>query len=198
MNYLAHAFLSGDNQDVLFGNFITDCLDGKKTNIYSGLIREGILFHHEIDRFTDLNATVDKGIVLLQPVFRKYSAVVIDIYYDHFLAAKWNDYSQIDLVEYTQKVYKIMIKRYLILPPKAKRIIPWMIAQNWLSSYANLTDLQRTFNGMARRTSNISRMDDAVLFLKENYDFFEMNFQEFFPELIHFCQEYRKSHLLDK
>ena len=65
-----------------------------------------------------------------------------------------------------------------------------MIAQNWLVGYANFIDLQRVFNGMARRTTFNSGMENAITDLKNNYTIFENDFREFFPELIDFCEKY--------
>jgi acyl carrier protein phosphodiesterase len=58
-----------------------------------------------------------------------------------------------------------------------------MIAQNWLTGYANLYDLQRVFNGMSQRTRFDSGMEHAVEFLKYNYQDFEQDFRLFFPDL---------------
>lgn len=190
MNFLAHAYLSGENESVLFGNFIADSVKGKMIERYDSMVKEGILLHRAIDNFTDSNAVVAHSVEKLRPKFRKYAPVVLDIYYDHFLAANWQHYETEDLADYTTHVYKILIRRYFALPQRVKRILPWMIAQNWLCGYANFNDLQQVFNGMSRRASHESEMQHAVVFLKENYTFFETDFFLFFNEVQTFCKQY--------
>ncbi|MDP3442077.1 MAG: acyl carrier protein phosphodiesterase [Ignavibacteria bacterium] len=190
MNYLAHAYLSGDDPEILFGNFVADSIKGKKLNDYPLRIQEGVQLHRAIDNFTDQHEIVRQCNELLQPIFRKYAGVITDIYFDHFLALHWHRYSEKDLVEFSMHVYQTLLKRYTILPPRSRRILPWMMAQNWLVGYANLRDLQRVFNGMSRRTKFDSGMENAVVFLVDNYLFFERNFNAFFPELMQFSTEF--------
>ena len=53
MNYLAHIILSGDNLDLMYGNFISDAVKGNSFLNFSGDVRKGILLHRHIDHFTD-------------------------------------------------------------------------------------------------------------------------------------------------
>ena len=150
---------------------------------YNGGIRTGVFLHRAIDTYTDQHEVVRNSVARLQPVFLKFSPVIVDIYFDHFLAVNWTDYSSMELSAFSAGVYKVLIKNFSNLPPRSKRILPWMIAQNWLTGYANLYDLQRVFNGMSRRTRFDSGMEYAVDFLKENYRDFEDDFRLFFPDL---------------
>lgn len=189
MNFLAHAYLSGDDPEVLFGNFVADGIKGTAAVDYPEAIREGIALHRRIDAYTDAHPVVKQSVARLQPVFRKYAVVIVDIYYDHFLARNWHAYCQKDLVDFTASVYKILIVRYRMLPKRTKRALPFMIAQNWLVGYANLGDLDRVFRGMARRARFDSGMEYAVPFLKQHYADFEKEFRLFFPELVRFCAQ---------
>lgn len=186
MNFLAHAYLSGDDADLLFGNFVADSIKGKMLEDYSFRIRQGVTLHREIDYFTDNHLVVKQAILLLRPAFGKYSGVVLDIYFDHFLALTWNTWSGKSLTDYVSGVYKILIRRYAILPPRSRRILPYMLAQNWLVGYANFRDLEGIFKGMTRRSKFESGMENAIPFLMENHKVLETNFMMFFPDLIQF------------
>ncbi len=188
MNFLAHAYLSGDDPEVLFGNFVADGIKGTAAQDYPEGIRRGIALHRRIDAFTDTHPIVKQSVARLQPQFRKYAVVIVDIYYDHFLSRNWQNYSDQDLVAFSSTVYKTLIRRYHILPKRTKRILPFMIAQNWLVGYANLHDLNRVFRGMARRARFDSGMEHAVPFLKQHYSEFDEEFKLFFPDLINFCE----------
>ncbi len=183
MNFLAHVHLSQDNEDVIFGNFIADAVKGKSYLKYRKDIITGILLHRDIDTFTDRHPIVKNSKATVREHFGKYSGIVVDIYYDHFLAHNWQHYHNEELVRYSGKVYSILTKRYLLLPGRVKRMLPFLIGQNWLAGYANFKGLQGVFNGMDRRTGYVSGMDNAIKILEENYDSLYLDFKEFYGEL---------------
>ena len=111
------------------------------------------------------------------------------MFYDHFLAANWHDYSDEDLIEFTSKTYKLLLWNFFILPAKTKKILPFMAGSNWLASYANLDFLQRSLHGMAMRTPFESGMENAVTDLKSDYNKYLGEFNGFFPEVIDFSIE---------
>ncbi len=189
MNFLAHAHLSGDNDALLFGNFVADSVKGNELNRYHQDVKNGIVLHRKIDRFTDLHPVVSVSKDKIRQYFGLYSGIVVDIFYDHFLAANWNLFSPVELSEFSTNVYKILAKRFLLLPSRTLRILPFLIAQNWLSSYANLTDLKRVFYGMDRRTRFRSGMSGAVEVLQQNYKNLEKDFFLFYPELIKYVNK---------
>lgn len=184
MNFLAHLFLSGEDDDIAFGNFIADDVKGNSLGHFSPKIVRGIRLHREIDHFTDNHPVFRQSKARVMPKYGKYSGIVIDLYYDHFLAKNWPEYSEVRLGSYVAHAYALLIKRYLLLPPRSRRILPYMVAQNWLTGYANFNSLQRVFNGMSRRTNYQSGMETAISELKEHYEQFGDEFRSFFPQLI--------------
>ncbi|MCF8227469.1 MAG: ACP phosphodiesterase [Bacteroidales bacterium] len=188
MNFLAHLYLSPQNEKIMLGNFFADAVKGKAFNKFEADIRRGIILHRNIDDYTDHHPVFVRSAKLLQPNYRKYSKVIVDIYYDHFLARYWNDYSERDITDFVLYVYRLLARNYSLLPARSRRILPFMIAQNWLAGYANLKDMERVFRGMSRRTGYKSGMEYAVVDLKKHYDFFLNDFREFFPELIRFVK----------
>lgn len=193
MNFLAHAFLSGDDDDMLVGNFIADAVKGKKFRRYKEGIRNGILLHREIDTFTDRHPVFLRSKQRIQHRYDKFSGVIIDIYYDHFLAVDWDRFSGNELSEFALHVYKLMLEHYKLLPARSKRILPYMIIHNWLVGYSRFDDLQWVFNGMSRRSRKYnSGMEDAVDSLKEHYDAFREDFRAFFPDMIAHARAFRE------
>jgi acyl carrier protein phosphodiesterase len=191
MNFLAHLYLAGDNEEVIFGNFIADGVKGNPKNGYSEGIRDGIKLHREIDRYTDNHSVVKQSKTRLSPKYRKFSGVIVDLYYDHFLSKNWADYSDKDLYRFVSTAYDLLIRKYNLLPPHPKRILPYMVTFNWLVGYADLGILQRVFKGMSHRTKFDSGMENAVSDLEENYTLFEKEFREFFPEIIGHISKFR-------
>jgi len=189
MNFLAHIYLSFDDEEITLGNFFADHIRGNKYKHLPDKIQKGILLHREIDTFTDSHPTVRQSSKRLHKNYSHYSRVIVDIYYDHFLAKNWSDYSNVPLDEYVENFYDLLEDNYDILPMATKRMMPYMIADNWLLNYANLAGIDRVLNGMNRRTKNKSRMNFAILDLEEHYTEFENEFTSFFEELITFSNQ---------
>ena len=193
MNYLAHIYLSGDNELVTVGNFIADGIKGKDYKKFSKDVQTGILLHRHIDTFTDAHKTVRQSTKRLHKNYGHYSGVIVDILYDHFLAKNWNHYSNIPLDKYIDDFYDSLEEHYNLLPLRIQKMMPYMITDNWLLSYASIEGISRVLEGMNRRTKNRSGMDKAVKELEEFYTDFEKEFTSFFEELI----EYSKQKLIE-
>jgi acyl carrier protein phosphodiesterase len=189
MNFLGHLYLSGDNEDLITGNFIADHVKGNGINRFNKAIRNGILFHRDIDQFTDSHPQFILSKDRLVPNYRKYAGVIVDMYYDHFLSAFWATYSNEPIEKFTRRMYKILLKRFLMLPPKTKRILPFMAKDNWLVGYGKPEGLRRALSGMAYRTPFDSGMERAVNDLHENYGLFKQEFETFFPEIIEYTNQ---------
>ncbi len=192
MNFLAHVYLSGENEETIIGNFIADHVKGNRINRYSPGIIAGIQLHREIDTFTDSHPIFLASKARLQKKYKKYSGVIVDMFYDHFLSANWPDYSEEDITSFTNRIYRIAIKRYFILPPKTKRLLPFMARSNWLAGYGTLEGIDRALTGMSGRTPFKSGMENAAGDLKRDYSLYKTEFQQFFPEVIRFSDERRR------
>ena len=191
MNFLAHLYLSPENDEIILGNFIADAVKGKTINTFSDGIKQGIYLHRAIDEFTDKHPVFKKSKERLRPKYRMYSGVIVDIYYDHFLSKLWDNYSDKSIGDFVKKTYWMLSVNYFILPKISKRVFPFMMIQNWLENYSNLKMLTRVFGGMSRRTNNNSGMEEAVIDLRKDYSKFESEFIEFFPEITKFVRNHK-------
>jgi acyl carrier protein phosphodiesterase len=192
MNFLAHLYLSGDSEELLVGNFIADAVKGSNFEKYSEGIAKGIVLHRKIDSFTDTHPVFLESKRRLVPHYDKYSGVLVDVFYDHFLAANWQRFSAVRLDEYAQKVYAIMQKHFDKLPERSQFMLPYMIKGNWLLNYAHLDGIQRTLGGLSRRTKFRSGMETGVVHLRQDYETFENEFLRFFPEVIEYVMKNNK------
>jgi len=189
MNYLAHIYLSRDHELISIGNFMADSIKGNKYKTYPTDLQKGILLHRQIDSFTDAHEIVRKSKRRLNDRYGLYRGVVIDIFYDHFLAKNWKNYSDIPLDIYTQNFYEDLTRHFEVLPEKVKYMSKYLIRDNWLLSYAKLEGIQKVLEGMNRRTKDLGKMDLAINDLEEHYVDFEKDFQEFFDELMLFTDQ---------
>ncbi|MFT7049865.1 MAG: acyl carrier protein phosphodiesterase [Psychroserpens sp.] len=183
MNFLAHIFLSNNDNQITIGNFIADGIRGKRYKKYPINIQKGILLHRQIDTFTDAHPTVRISTKRLHKNYGHYSGVIVDILYDHFLAKNWSHYSEVPLPDYIDNFYDLLEDNFETLPIRIQKMMPHMIADNWLLSYAKIEGIQKVLNGMNKRTQNISGMNTATSELKAFYTEFETEFTSFFEEL---------------
>mgnify|MGYP001052758477 CR=1 FL=1 len=188
MNYLAHIYLSKENDFIKIGNFIADGVKGKSYLNFPKEIQVGILLHRQIDTFTDRHPIVKLSKKRLFHKYRHYSSVIVDIYYDHFLAKNWKFCSPVDLSVYAKDFYNLLTTKYDLLPRRYQNLLPFMASQNWLLSYASLEGIHKVLEGMNRRAQHESKMDEALFELKKYNSLFENEFKAFFNELIIFSE----------
>lgn len=189
MNFLAHLYLSENNTNIMLGNFIADHIRGNHFTHFDAEIQEGIFLHRQIDTFTDAHKIVRKSKRRLHPRYGHYGGIIIDIFYDHFLAKNWDRYSEIPLQIYVQGVYDLLEKNIDILPKKTIELLPYMIQYNWLYNYQFLDGMEDVLKGMNRRTKGKSKMDLAVEDLRLLYDELQEDFTLFFSDLHQFTSD---------
>ncbi|MGJ8684288.1 MAG: ACP phosphodiesterase [Nonlabens sp.] len=183
MNYLAHIYLSGNDTELRIGNFIADSVRGKDFSMFPERIAQGIILHRHIDTFTDSHPTVKLSKDLIRSEYGHWSSVIVDIYYDHFLAAYWSDFHDEPLDSYVQQFYADLKNYYGVLPEKVQNFLPYMVDQNWLNSYATVEGISRIFHQMNHRTRNRSKMNFAPIELEKYYNEMERHFRDFFEDL---------------
>lgn len=191
MNFLAHAYLSGEDKNILLGNFIGDFIKGRQAlSKFDPAIIRGVELHRAIDDFTDSHPIVHVSKDRLRAAYRHYSAVIVDVFYDHFLAINWSQYHRETLEEFVEETYRSIEGFAPILPTAFKRMFPYMRNGNWLVNYREISGVHGALSGMASRTPYVSKMEEASNDLRKYYDEFNSEFQSFFPQLKSFCENW--------
>lgn len=183
MNFLAHIYLSGNNDLIKIGNFIADGIRGHDYEQFPIDVQKGILLHRAIDTFTDAHPVFRQSKHRLHEPYGHYSGVIMDIFYDHFLAKNWAVYSDEKLEDYAESFYQSLRDNYDWLNPKTQAMMPSMIGRNWLASYATIEGIGMILFQMDHRTKNRVSMQNAVKELEQYYTEFESEFTAFFEEL---------------
>ncbi len=189
MNYLAHIYLSGDNELLTVGNFIGDYVKGKQHEKYDTEVQRGILLHRQIDFFTDQHPIVKKVMAYFRPNYGRYAGIVTDMIFDYFLAVNWSNYSSISLRNYSKNTHAILLSNFSILPARVKLFLPFIIQHKRFESYATLEGIQESLEIMSRRTSLPAETAFAMQSLKANYQEIKEYFEEFFEELISYVED---------
>ena len=192
MNYLAHLLLAGDDPGHIVGALLGDFVRPRQIPEYSETIQAGIRLHIQIDVFTDNHPVVARGKARMHAPYRRYAGVLTDIFYDHFLARGWEDFTgAARLEEFAQDRYRVLLDHHPLLPPRMQRIVPIMAEQDWLTSYRDLAAVDKTLQRLSGRLKRANPLPHAVCMLEENYAAIESDFQEFFPELTAFAETAR-------
>jgi acyl carrier protein phosphodiesterase len=191
MNYLAHAYLSFNEPEILSGNMISDFVKGKKKFGFSLPIQHGIALHRAIDQFTDFHPATQEAKSYFKKDYRLYSGAFVDVVYDHFLANDKNEFSnEKDLDSFCQTTYINLQKNEAGLPEKFLQMLPYMKEQNWLFHYGSREGIEKSFGGLVRRALYLSESATAFSIFNKHYQELENCYQLFFPELKNFSAQY--------
>jgi acyl carrier protein phosphodiesterase len=190
MNYLAHAYLSFGNANVLIGNMISDYVKGKSQYDYLPSIQAGIKLHRAIDEYTDTHIATQKVKSFFKADYRLYAGAFADVVYDYFLANDKNEFANAQaLMEFSQKTYNLLNNEQAHFPEKFGKMYPYMVEQNWLYNYQFDFGMQKSFNGLAKRATYITETDTAFEIFLTNKQAIGEIYAEFFPAIKKFAFE---------
>ena len=189
MNFLAHLYLSGDNEELLVGNFIGDYVKGNQYNNYPDQIKAGILLHRQIDFHTDTHPIFRESKRLLVPEYGLYAGIVMDLFCDHFLAINWQTYSDLTLRDFTKRAHAILLSNYFQLPSRVQGFLPFLIQHKRLESYARKDGIQKSLQIMSHYTSLPEKSEKAMEIMIANFQFFDQKFALFMDDMIEFIEE---------
>lgn len=187
MNYLAHLHLGGPQPGDLLGSLYGDFVKGPLQGRWPAEIEAGIRLHRQIDAFTDSHPLVLQAKSRFPSERRRYAGILIDLFFDHCLAANWADYSSEPLERFTQRVYRVLAAEPE-LPGKLAVIAPHMAAHDWLGSYREFEVLERVLANMSRRLSRSDGLAGGLAELEQLYEPLLQDFRDFYPALQQFAR----------
>lgn len=144
--------------------------------------------HQKVDFYTDSHPVVRESKRLISPVNRRYAGLLVDIFYDHFLAKNWLDFSGVSLQEFSLKIYQFLQQNKSILPDSLKRVLPNIINRDLLASYAEIQGIDTALKRLSVRVKRENNLGDASEELINNYEGLQSDFYRFFPELIDYVK----------
>jgi acyl carrier protein phosphodiesterase len=196
MNWLAHILLSKPNVENRLGNLLGDLVKGKDIEKLNYNLRQGIDRHYAIDKFTDSHAIVKNSKRRISKDYGRFAGILIDVFYDHFLAKNWKLYSSTILSDFTTDIYNSFQSYQGEIPQSARQIIQQMIEEDWLTNYQHfdgvVNALKRIDERIQSRMANQVSLVYAMPILEQEYINLEQDFRFFFPELQHHIQNYRR------
>ncbi|VAW57558.1 Acyl carrier protein phosphodiesterase [hydrothermal vent metagenome] len=185
MNYLAHLFLSEQNSESLLGNLLGDFVKGKNYNNLSDSVIKGIDNHRIIDKFTDSHQSVILSKNLISKERKRFSGIIIDIFYDYFLIKNWSTYTTCNLNETIAEWYDLLEAAIdKTTPQKAINTILTMKQENWLLSYHSAEGIAQALTRVSNRIRYQNNLIGAENELLIHGNELEQHFKIFFPDLI--------------
>jgi len=189
LNFLAHTYLSGCNEELIVGNFMGDYVKGRNYLGFPEQVKKGILVHRDIDSFTDMHPITRRNKQRVASKYHKYAGIIVDIFYDHFLASLWDKYSNLPLDDFVSRTYDLLKRNYQVLPSAIKKWFPTFLENNWMMAYRSLEGIELVLERMAANTSLPNHAGYAVGVLSDQYTVFQKDFIDFFPMIIQFLEE---------
>ena len=184
MNYLAHAYLSFNNPDILIGNMINDYIKGKQQYDYTNEIQNGFRLHRFIDQYTDHHPATKEGAKLMSKAVGRYGNALMDVVYDHFLANDIHEFKyESDLNNFAQKTYLILEERKLELPEVFRQILSNMQENNWLYNYRKPEGIEKSFKGVRYRSTHLKSTDSAFSLFEMEYEFLKECFYSLWVDI---------------
>ena len=183
MNWLAHVYLSEPTGEFRLGNLLPDLTRVRPLPKFSPAIMRGVECHYRIDAFTDRDAVVRKSIERIQAPYRRFGGILVDMFYDHFLACAWSEFSPTALPDFAQEVYQSIEPFYGEAPEQTAAALRRMRAEDWLGSYATVGGIEVALGRLSRRLKGRIELAPAVEELERNYDDLKADFRAFFPRL---------------
>ncbi|MBD1597485.1 ACP phosphodiesterase [Pseudomonas typographi] len=188
MNYLAHLHLGGSAPQQLLGSLYGDFVKGPLDGRFAPQLEAAIRLHRHIDSYTDQHPVVRAALARFTPARRRYAGIVLDVFFDHCLAAHWQDYAAMPLGRFTAEVYRVL-RATPDLPERLALIAPRMAADDWLGAYRDFDTLQAVFAGIGRRLSRPGVLDGVMDELAPLYGALLEHFRAFYPQVQAFAAE---------
>ena len=190
MNYLAHAWLSFNEPELLAGNLISDFVKGKIKFNYTGGVFTGIELHRAIDGFTDTHDATRRAAEVFRPYYRLYAGAFVDVVYDHFLARDENEFPAGGLLSFSENVYRQLAPFVPQAPERFQQLFPHMRSQNWLFNYQYRWGIERSFRGLVHRATYMTESQTALALFDTYYALLESCYRQFIPEVHAFARNW--------
>lgn len=185
MNYLAHVYLAGDADSDRLGGLLGDFVKGPLPCGLPPDLAAGVALHRRIDSYADVHPAFQRSRARVSPARRRYAGVMVDMFYDHLLAAHWHAYSGEPLGQYSLAVYDLLDAHAPVLPARLAEVRVWMRKGDWLSGYRTLHGTGEAIDRIARhRLSRPGTLPGAIEELAADYSGFKDDFVEFMRDAI--------------
>lgn len=184
MNHLAHLFLAEPAAESLIGNLAGDFVKGPLGDRFPPGIAAGIRHHRRVDAFTDSHPQVAAFRRVLIPEHGHYARIISDVFFDHFLAAGFEEWGGEPLGSFLDRTFRTIDQHIDQLPPRLAATYPYMRDGQWFQSYASVEGIHYALSRMSLRLSRRPHLEAATRHLTDSRVELERRFRAFFPDVV--------------
>ncbi len=191
MNYVAHLFLAEPTDEHRIGSLLADFGVGPLDTVrkrYGAGIAAGVRHHREVDRFTDSHPIVGAAADCLKDDYGLYSAIIVDVVFDHFLLRHWGRFAPMPVHRFFDSVYRSLSRTDWEYPSRYKAAVSGMLEKRWLGSYIELEKVAFALKRIGARLSRPTPLSDTLPGIRHSYETLEACFLGFFPDLLGFSR----------
>lgn len=192
MNYLAHFYLSDQTPEGFLGGILGDFVSGKIDGKFTPVIEREITIHRRIDFFTDTNEIVKRSKKRVSESRRRFAGVLVDVFYDHYLALNFENYAKVSLKEFNNNVYQTLKAGNNVVEEELQDRLKGIAHYDLLGSYLTLEGIGLALYRISKRLKRENTLAEGIFDIKNNYNELQNDFEEFFPQLIEFAKSERK------
>ena len=196
MNYLAHLYFSDPEPLAWAGSLMGDFVKGKVPADLPDPLTNHLKLHRYLDRLTQNNDFFQASRRRLDPRFRYARSVLVDIFYDHFLACRWEEYSAQPLAEFAHAVYCGLEECFDLLGPALQQQLPRMIEYDWLTSYQQTSSVQRVLVRLEERLNHKIPLAAGFAQLEMWRVELERDFDAFMADATPMVTSWKQNHIL--
>jgi acyl carrier protein phosphodiesterase len=188
VNFLAHAYLARGSDQSILGGLMGDFVKGPLAGRYDAELTRALALHRRIDSYTDAHDVVRCSRRRVSPARRRFAGILVDMFYDHFLARLWEEYCDVPLEHFTAHVYAVLREHRALLPERLQQVATRMADGDWLASYQRVEAVAATLDLMGTRLTRGNAMLRSGDELLAQYQAFEADFRLFFPDVVRFAR----------
>jgi len=188
VNFLAHTYLAGGSDYAIVGSLMGDFVKGPLNGRYGTEITRALVLHRRIDTYTDAHHVVRESRGRVSPARRRFAGILVDVFYDHFLARHWDQYNDVPLERFTARIYSALRAHHALLPERLRDIAGGMAAADWLGSYRHVEAVGIALDRMGQRLKRGNALLRSAEELLAHYEAFDADFRAFFPDVVRFAR----------
>ena len=179
MNYLFHLYLSPDIPGELVGSILGDFVKGRLDTTYAPDVTRGVMLHRRVDSFSHDHPAVRRSRLRIDGAYGHCRGVLVDVYYDHFLALTWERHHPVSLPVFARHVYAALESHLPLLPLPMQQMVCRMVAHDWLTSYRDEAVIARVLERLSLRLRRPNLLATGAEELRRNYEGLGKDFEEF-------------------
>lgn len=191
MNYLAHLYFSDSEPLAWAGSLMGDFLKGPLPENVDPQLLKHLQLHRKIDTFAHENEHFQASCKRLASHYRFGRGILVDVFYDHFLACQWSDFSDQSLEDFSHNVYEGLTGCRQLLPAGLKSLLPRMVRDNWLVSYREETVVGTVLGSLERRLRHRLPLARGIEDLQMQRDALEADFTAFLSDANEFVVRWK-------